>query len=154
MKKLVTFIFTLLISTSALANEAHVGVITADELLSGYQKFENHLDDLSYDENDIQRIRDIKTPVHIKVFFGTWCHDSQREVPRLIKLLEEADNSQISLWLYGLDLDKQDPEGLADKHNVKYTPTIIFEVKGSETLRSIERPEENWVDDIINASKT
>ena len=76
----------------------------------------------------------------VLVFFGTWCHDSKREVPRLLKLLETAGLSEEKLMLIGLDYRKREPEGRAALFDVQYTPTAIFLRQGVEVGRIVERP--------------
>jgi len=82
------------------------------------------------------------------LFFGTWCHDSQREVPRLLKLLEAAGLGEESLKLIGLDYRKREPGGRASEFNVRYTPTAVFMRGGVEVGRIVERPTTSLYEDI------
>ena len=86
--------------------------------------------------------------VSVLLFFGTWCHDSEREVPRLLKLLETAGLSEDKLKLIALDYRKREPEGRATKFNVRYTPTAIFMRDGKEVGRIVERPSTRLYEDI------
>lgn len=101
----------------------------------GYEAFE--ADSLALPEN-----------VSVLLFFGTWCHDSEREVPRLLKLLETAGLSEDKLKLIALDYRKREPEGRATKFNVRYTPTAIFIRDGEEVGRIVERPNTSLYEDI------
>ena len=82
------------------------------------------------------------------LFFGTWCHDSQREVPRLLKLLEAAGLGDENLRLIGLDYRKREPRGRAAEFNVRYTPTAIFMRGDVEVGRIVERPNTSLYADI------
>jgi thiol-disulfide isomerase/thioredoxin len=84
------------------------------------------------------------------LFFGTWCHDSEREVPRLLKLLETAGLSDEKLTLVGLDYRKRDPEGRAVQFDIRYTPTAIIMREGIEVGRIVERPKTSLREEIID----
>ena len=86
--------------------------------------------------------------VSVLLFFGTWCHDSEREVPRLVKLLETAGLSEDKLTLIALDYRKREPEGRAREFNVRFTPTAIFLRAGEEVGRIVERPYTSLYEDI------
>ena len=74
------------------------------------------------------------------VLFGTWCHDSEREVPRLLKLLDQSEVDLQSLTLFAVDRNKTDPDGFAARLELQYTPTIIVSEDGREIARIVERP--------------
>ncbi len=82
------------------------------------------------------------------VLFGYWCHDSAREVPRLLKLIEQSGVELQGLKLVAVDYDKRDPQGLAEKHDLKYTPTIYLLDGDQELGRIIERPESGLAEDL------
>ena len=86
--------------------------------------------------------------VTVWLFFGTWCHDSKREVPRLLKHLEAAGLGEENLKLIGLDYRKREPEGRATEFDVRYTPTAIFMRDGEEVGRIVERPKTSLYEDI------
>ena len=73
------------------------------------------------------------------VIFGTWCHDSQREVARLLKILDVA-NMPVEIDLLAVDRNKQDPDGIAERMGLVYTPTIYVYSGNKELGRIIERP--------------
>ncbi|NCP64955.1 MAG: thioredoxin [Paraglaciecola sp.] len=74
------------------------------------------------------------------ILFGGWCHDSQREVPRLLKLLDEAQVSLAMLQLVAVNQQKQDPEGLSRVYQLRFTPTFILFDGETELGRIVERP--------------
>jgi thiol-disulfide isomerase/thioredoxin len=77
--------------------------------------------------------------------FGTWCHDSKREVPAFIKTIELANNSNFSVEYIGVNREKTDGKEFSKLYNLQYTPTFII-FKGSyevgriveEVIKSIE----------------
>jgi thiol-disulfide isomerase/thioredoxin len=125
------------------------GMISAESLLSGYAEFNNNFQEFTLSQEEKNVISDWPKNLTIDVYFGTWCHDSLREVPKLLKIL--SGNKAIKLSLIGLDHQKQDPEDLASVNKVKYTPTIIVyrdADKKHEIGRIIERPKESLIADI------
>ena len=76
----------------------------------------------------------------VLVLFGTWCHDSERDVPRLLKLLEQSQVKIKELKLVGVNYNKQDPEGLHRDFDLRYTSTIILLDGDRELGRIVERP--------------
>lgn len=78
----------------------------------------------------------------VKVVLGNWCEDSQMQVPRFMKIINEFPQfRQISVNYYLVDEDKQcaDPEVQALKFG--YVPAFIFYREGKEIGRIIETPE-------------
>jgi len=90
-----------------------------------------------------RKLKDLK----ILAFMGTWCHDSNREIPRLIRVCEELGIAD-QLELYGIDVDKTSQAGRESKYGVKNTPTIILLMDGKEIARIIEEPEISLEQDI------
>ncbi len=83
-------------------------------------------------------IRAYDQPLKILVFFGTWCSDSRRNVPRFLKSAEENKNIQISF--YAVDRKIKSGTGLAQKYNVKRVPTFIVLKDNKEIGRIVEHP--------------
>lgn len=83
----------------------------------------------------------------ILVFMGTWCHDSNREIPRLIRVCEELGVYD-QLELYGVDVNKKSKLGREKDYNVRKTPTIIFMRDGVEIARILEEPEISFEQDL------
>lgn len=93
------------------------------------------------DENTLKGIKKRKLrALKILAFMGTWCHDSNREIPRLMRVCEELGIAD-QLELYGVDVNKTSIFGREEGYGVKNTPTIIFFLDGEEIGRVIEEPE-------------
>jgi thiol-disulfide isomerase/thioredoxin len=85
----------------------------------------------------------------IVVVMGTWCSDSQREVPRLFKILELAGADTEKLLLYGVDKNKKRPRSIIHKYHIANVPTIIiFDNSGKEMGRIIEHPVKSLGEDL------
>lgn len=85
----------------------------------------------------------------IEVFMGTWCPDSQREIPRFYKILDETDfNQSKNLKLYTLDHGMHSESGEEKGKNIIKVPTIIFYKDGKEVNRFVEHPRESITRDM------
>ena len=84
------------------------------------------------------------TGVAFTVFFGTWCGDSRREVPRLLKLFDAMGLPEGSVELVALDRTdealKQSPGGEERGREIYRVPTLIVERDGEELSRLVEHP--------------
>ena len=66
----------------------HYGILNKNILMNheGYPWFLNQYDKY---QPSIEKLSQINfSKIKIKIFMGTWCHDSKREIPRLIKILD------------------------------------------------------------------
>ena len=75
--------------------------------------------------------------VTIKGFMGTWCGDSQREIPNFYKMLDQSDFDYKKLELVTVDRQKK-ANGLEEGFNILRVPTFIFYKKGKEIGRFVE----------------
>ncbi len=147
MKKLIYFV-TLLFSAFTFATSApYSGDMNVVDLLADYSAFAKEYQEYVPSEDDLNTIKALNGK-QILVFLGTWCHDSKREVPRLLKLLDAADVKLDSLKLVAVGYDKRDPNGLAKQYDLRYTPTIIVSSNGKELVRMIEKPKQSIAIDL------
>ncbi|WP_371377577.1 thioredoxin family protein [Thalassotalea aquiviva] len=123
-----------------------VGKTTKVALHSQFDDFANSYFNYIPSDDEVKAAKTLPQDVHIDVYFATWCHDSQREVPRLLKIFNDHGH-QINL--IALDRHKSDPLGLAESHQVKYTPTIIMYAKEKELGRIIEVPNKSLSEDLL-----
>lgn len=82
--------------------------------------------------------------ISIKVFFGTWCGDSKREVPRFLKLLSSISFPAKKLQLIAVggrdSLVKQSPQHEEAGLGIFRVPTFIIYKNGVEINRINEFP--------------
>ncbi|KGJ99139.1 thioredoxin family protein [Thalassotalea sp. ND16A] len=130
------------------SGDVHLGLISKSQLLDNHEDFAENYSGYQTSDEELAAVAALPDDLIIKVFFGTWCHDSEREVPRL---LQSFKKSPVSIELYALDTNKSDPDGLATANNIKYTPTIIVYQHDQEVTRIIERPENSLSEDILSA---
>ena len=100
---------------------------------------------------DVNTLSDLKNKIKnttIKIYFGSWCSDSRREVPRFIKILDYLGFNYKNVQFIALDKSKSAPNYQKNIYNIKYVPTFIFFRNGKETGRIIETPEDTLEKDM------
>jgi len=127
----------------------HYGVINKSLLMShdGYSWFSKQYDQYQPIEGKLRKLN--FSDINIRIFMGTWCHDSKREVPRLIKILDNLKFDHSKLVIVGLNKDKKGYFKDYTKFNILNTPTIIFYRNDQEIGRIIERPKDSLESDIL-----
>jgi thiol-disulfide isomerase/thioredoxin len=93
---------------------------------------------------DIDQLRGPLQGVSVEAYFGTWCGDSRRQIPRVIKLLDLAGFSEQRLSMVALSdrpmQFKQAPGNPEARRYVHRTPTFVFVRGGVEIGRIVETP--------------
>ncbi len=87
--------------------------------------------------------------VLIKVILGDWCEDSQREVPRFMRISEVIPKSMLQIEYFLVDRDKYCADPAVQELKVPYVPTFIFYRNGAEIGRIVETPEKSLEEDML-----
>lgn len=95
-------------------------------------------------------IKPLLENVSIKVFMGTWCSDSRREVPTFYKILDAANFNYDHLELITVSREKTTPEGYEKGLDIKRVPTFIFYKDGKEIGRYVEFAVTTLEDDMLS----
>lgn len=114
--------------------------------------FDSIYESYPLDTATLGKIKPLLVDMDLKVFMGTWCEDSQREIPALVKILDSASVDFENLYITAVSRDKNTPQGYEENYNIEYVPTIIF-VDGNngdvELGRIVEYPQESLEKDIF-----
>ncbi len=89
----------------------------------------------------------------IKIVLGTWCSDSRREVPRMLKILDFVGFPDDKIQLINVSREKKGIAGEVDSLNIEFVPTIIVYENGKEISRIIETPTETLEKDLLKIIK-
>ena len=147
MRKEVIFIALISIAVSAMAQADHLmGVCSKDDFLSsshsswftsGYEKY-------IPDPNTIESLKALDlNPFTIEIFFGTWCGDTQRELPRFLKLMDRMGFPEEKVKLIGVGTGsqhKQSPNGETLGKGIFRVATFVIYYNGEERNRITEYP--------------
>ena len=123
-----------------------LGDIQIQNLFTEYPLFKFRYD--NYEVTDQINLSDLED-VSVVIMFGTWCHDSKREVPRMLRILDSAGVGTEQISLIGVDINKAEPKGREKLYNLRNTPTLILLKNGKEVGRIIERPNVSLEADLI-----
>lgn len=153
------FTFTLLILTlstswSLAQNQDLLGITSADEIRAEFRVFNIYVNRYNPDSSAVEFLKAFDASVEIKIFFGTWCHDSKREIPAFIKTMEEANNPNFVIEYVGVSRKKSDPEGIAESYDLQYTPTFIIFSAENEIGRIVEESTESIELDLVQILKS
>ncbi len=137
-----------------IGNEMLLGQISKADLLKNTFNawFSKNYGDYLENEKVIKHLKDSIKNFKIKVFLGTWCGDSKREVPRFYKIIDQAKFPKSQLEVVAVnkteDAYKQSPNHEEKGLNIHRVPTFIFYKNGKEINRIVEYPKETLEIDI------
>jgi hypothetical protein len=135
--------------TSDTIKEPPKGAISREALFTEFPAWADEMERYRPDSLLIDSLRQ-DYDIDIEIFFGTWCSDSRREVPRFFKILDQSQfvkPDRVKLW--AVDKSKKLENNLAEKRDIEYVATFIFLRDGKEIGRIIERPQESLELDIL-----
>jgi len=113
---------------------------------SGLQKdvygvyFNSQYDLYKPDESYIKKLSTKLNDVEITIVLGTWCSDSQREVPRFYKVLNDAGYNDKRVKVIAVDKSKEAIVVDISNLNIERVPTFIIYKNDVEIGRIIETP--------------
>lgn len=84
----------------------------------------------------------------ITIVLGTWCHDSQVQVPRFFRILDALDIKTPTPELICVDREKQAGEIDTEELRITRVPTFIVYRSGKEVGRITETPETTLEEDL------
>lgn len=99
----------------------------------------------------VKTIKPLLEDIDIRVFMGTWCEDSQREIPALYRILDESSIDFENIYLTAVSRDKNTPQEYEKNYDIEYVPTIIFIDGNNEDIelgRIVEYPQESLEKDM------
>ncbi len=99
------------------------------------------------------KLRESYKGLAVEAYFGTWCGDSKRQLPRLLRLLDATGFDGKHLSMVGLSDQsmefKKAPDGVEAKRRIHRTPTIVFVRDGVEIGRIVETPSTSLEADML-----
>ncbi len=105
------------------------------------------------DSSVIQQLQTKMNNYTIEIFLGTWCGDSKREVPRMMKVLQAAqiDTNNVRLIFVSNNSNayKQSPQQEQLNKFIHRVPTFIVYKNNKEVNRIVESPVETLEKDLL-----
>lgn len=132
-------------------NEILVGRVSLDQM-NYYTKewMQTEYDFYPLNTDLIENIKPLIQGKSIVLYMGTWCEDSRREVPGMIKILNASGFDISTIEIIAVDEDKRTPDGLEKNVDLLNIPTLLFFENGKEINRIVEFPVESLELDILS----
>ncbi|KAA2223190.1 TlpA family protein disulfide reductase [Chryseobacterium sediminis] len=112
-------------------------------------------DEYALDQKAVSELKKEKIGTYdMIVFMGTWCEDSHRDFPRLMKILEAVNYPENKLTIIAVNRKKESPTGDESLYNLQKVPTIILKRYGKELGRIVEMPTTGYIErDLVEILK-
>lgn len=91
--------------------------------------------------------------ITVTVVMGSWCGDSQEQVPRFLKILDILSFPEANVTIICVDRNKKSSNGEVDDLGITLVPTFIIYNNGKEIGRIIETPKETLEKDLLTIIK-
>lgn len=109
------------------------------------------------DSNIITQLRTEMRGKTIEIFMGTWCGDSKREVPRMLKVLNLCGVAPTAIQIINVGRSehdyKQSPTHEERGKNIHRVPTLIMYQNGKEINRLVETPLQSIEKDLLQIAR-
>jgi tetratricopeptide (TPR) repeat protein len=157
MKKTSALLFLLLIAATSIAQSKKLlGACSVNDLQQApfASWYNSGLNDYKPNSEVINQLKKLSTKKFtFKVFFGTWCGDSRRELPRMSKVFNELSIPEKNIQWIAVDdsstFYKQSPQREEKGLNIFRVPTFIAYEKNVEIGRIVEFPVETLERDLL-----
>jgi len=130
-----------------------IGRITPARLLAIVPEYAQRKESYQPDASELDFMATQIMPIdRIEVFLGTWCSDSQREVPKFLKILDELRakrGKDIAVSYVAVDRAKQMPADLLAGKSIDKVATFIVYRGEHELGRIVEKPNGLLEDDLL-----
>ena len=128
-------------------NEILLGEINIDQL----KEYTKHWSS-SYNPNTdiLKKIKPLIKKKDVVLIMGTWCEDSEREIPGFVKILESINYDTTKMRIIAVDENKITPNFIEKDYNLINIPTIIFYKNKNEINRIVEFPIKSIEEDILD----
>lgn len=91
--------------------------------------------------------------IQIIIVLATWCGDSKEQVPRFLKVLDQADFEPERCIMIGVDTQKLARDLDVSVYDIDRVPTFIFYRNEVEIGRIIETPKSTLESDMLKICK-
>lgn len=135
-----------------------VGAMTPEHLLASVPEYAERKGSFEPDASVLEAIASsIRPGDRMEVLLGTWCSDSQREVPKLLKisdLLQASFGVTLPISYVAINRAKTEPKDLVAGRNIEKVATFIYYRNGAELGRIVESPEGPFEDHLMRIAAT
>ena len=135
------------VGSMILIGECNRDAFTMEPFQEWYDfEYEEYTPEQSVIEKLKKNINDVS---RIKIVMGSWCSDSQREVPRFFRIMDDAGIPDEKVELISVNRDKKIPGMDISALKIERVPTFIVYDGIKELGRIIETPEKKLEEDLL-----
>jgi len=118
-------------------------------IFAEYYKF--YFESYNPDMSIVEKIKPLLDDISITIVMGSWCGDSQEQIPKFYKIISLLNFDENKIKLIAVDRKKhaREYDALVQSLNIELIPTFIFYKNGKELGRIIESPQETLEADIL-----
>ena len=127
-------------SLAVVSHQSKSGTMSLEELWQTMPVWRAIADEYEPEAAAVARLQEVTEPVTLQVVMATWCGDSKKHVPRLLKTVERANNPNVSVELMGVGPDFESPMEFIQQHSITNVPTVIVKKAAAEIGRFVETP--------------
>ena len=144
---LLCVLLVIVLSTLTAADER----IEKDKILEVSQEWKDNYLKYQVDENLMDTLKaKIGDNLSIDVYLGTWCSDSQNNVPVFIKIIDSLKQENLPVNYFNVERKpNREIKYFVEKMKVERVPTFIFYRNGEEIGRIVENPKNSIIEDFI-----
>lgn len=156
MKSKVLFIAIILVSSCGIFKNNSSKVLNgrASQATFTHNKqfdwFDNEYNAYKVNNELINQLKPLKNDLKVLIVAGSWCGDTQRELPRFFKIANEVGIPHQNIELIMVDESKVSSAINVSVLQVSNIPTFIFFKDGKEQGRIVEKPKNTLEEDLCN----
>jgi thiol-disulfide isomerase/thioredoxin len=126
------------------------GEVSAKQIFFDFPEWKLEYDEFAPDTTALDSFYLIKNKYQVEIYMGTWCSDSEREVPRFIKIVESSSlKNKLEYKIFGVDRSKSLPGKSIEDKNIERVATFIVFKDGKEIGRIVETPKKSLEKDLL-----
>jgi cyclophilin family peptidyl-prolyl cis-trans isomerase/HEAT repeat protein len=130
-----------------------IGRTSAARLMSIVPEYEQRKASYQPDASELQFMASQITPRdRVEIYLGTWCSDSQREVPKFLRIVDDLKakyGAELPVSFVAVDRAKQKPVDLLSGKSIEKVATFIVYRGDHELGRIVEKPQGLLEDDLL-----
>ncbi|HEV7238318.1 MAG TPA: HEAT repeat domain-containing protein [Thermoanaerobaculia bacterium] len=143
------------ISTSNVSLPLEIGPMNADRLIERVPDYAQRKSDYTPDITVLEMMKSyIRADDRVEVYMGTWCPDSQREVPKFLRIVDDLRAQfgvELPVTFVALDRDKAKPADLIAGKHIEKVATFIYYRGDKELGRIVEKTQSPLFEDDLLA---
>ncbi len=131
-----------------------LGITSKKEIIERHPVYSIYMDRYQPNEEALSYLSAYTDSVTLWVFMGSWCRESTKHIPGLMKTLERAANPKVEIKYIGVGRKKLEPLSFLNEFKIKYIPTVVVLKGRFEIGRIEEQPHQLIETDLVRVLKS